>query len=537
MPGWNVPLPSAVPIGGVPTGPRRFEWAASHPASLVWVEALDGGDPNAEVSHRDRWMMLRAPFAGRRPGGDEDATPTWEPTELLRTEHRATGLDWFAKQGLVLASEYDRERRWRRSTLHSIDTDAPPRVLEDRSARDAYGDPGRTLTVIGPYGRRVVQVEDGKMLRAGRGSSADGDLPFLDRQDLISGETERVWRSAQGSYESVLHVLGVRSPDGSVELRFVTRHEAPKTAPNLRMRAEGSDEFLPITEFPDPQPELRGVGKAMVRYPRADGVPLSATLYLPEDRRPGERLPVVIWGYPLEYSDDATAGQVRGSAARFTRLRGTSHLYLTTLGYAVLDGATMPVVGDAKTMNDTFIEQLVASAEAAVRYVVDEGIADPDRIAIAGHSYGAFMTANLLAHSDLFACGIARSGAYNRTLTPFGFQSEQRSLWEATDAYLRVSPFLAADGIDEPLLLIHGALDNNSGTFPMQSERMFHALQGLGGTARLVMLPGEGHGYRARESVLHTLAEMSSWLETHMGPREGVPVEATAPKVDGPSKD
>lgn len=123
------------------------------------------------------------------------------------------------------------------------------------------------------------------------------------------------------------------------------------------------------------------------------------------------------------------------------------------------------------------------------------------------------MTANLLAHSDLFRAGIARSGAYNRTLTPFGFQSERRTFWEAPEMYAKVSPFWYADKIKEPILLIHGEADNNQGTFPIQSERMFAAIRGNGGTARLVMLPLEAHGYAAKESTEHTLFEMVQWFD------------------------
>jgi dipeptidyl aminopeptidase/acylaminoacyl peptidase len=269
---------------------------------------------------------------------------------------------------------------------------------------------------------------------------------------------------------------------------------------------------------------LRGVTQELVKYKRADGVELSATLYLPANRKEGERLPLFVWAYPLEFNDAATAGQVSGSPHRFVRVRGPSHLFLLTQGWAVLDNATMPIVGDPETMNDTFLEQIVAASQAAIDFAVERGVADRDRVAVGGHSYGAFMTANLLAHCDLFRAGIARSGAYNRTLTPFGFQSERRNIWEAPQSYLKLSPFLSANKINEPLLLIHGEKDNNMGTFPIQSERMYQAIQGNGGKARLVMLPHESHGYRSREAVLHTLAEMFEWLDTHVkqaAPRRG----------------
>jgi dipeptidyl aminopeptidase/acylaminoacyl peptidase len=297
---------------------------------------------------------------------------------------------------------------------------------------------------------------------------------------------------------------------------FVTRHETPTAPPNYYLMDLRRGLRAMLTEFPDPQPTLRGITKQLLTYARADGVPLSATLYLPADYEPGARLPLLVWGYPREFNDVGTAGQVSGSTDRFTRLGGTSHLLLVTQGYAVLDGATMPIVGDAETMNDTFVTQLVASAQAAIDVLVDKGVADPERVGVAGHSYGAFMTANLLAHSDIFRAGIARSGAYNRTLTPFGFQSERRTLWQAPETYFTVSPFMHADHIQEPLLLIHGEADNNSGTFPMQSRRLYQAIKGNGGTARLVMLPGESHGYSAEESVLQVLAEMIDWMDLHV---------------------
>jgi dipeptidyl aminopeptidase/acylaminoacyl peptidase len=298
--------------------------------------------------------------------------------------------------------------------------------------------------------------------------------------------------------------------------QFITRHETPTQPPNYLLRRPGNAAPLALTRFPDPAPKLRTIQKQLVTYSREDGEDLSFTLYLPPDYRPGTRLPTVLWAYPREFTDADNAGQVAGSTNRFTTISGNSHLFFTLHGYAVLDGATMPVVGTTKTANDTYLDQITASARAAIEKAVALGVTDPDRVGVGGHSYGAFMTANLLAHSDLFRAGIARSGAYNRTLTPFGFQNERRTLWEAPEMYLQNSPFLAANKINEPLLLIHGELDNNSGTFPMQSERLFEAIKGNGGTARLVMLPFESHSYEARESVEHVLWEMLTWFDRHV---------------------
>ena len=386
-----------------------------------------------------------------------------------------------------------------------------------------YADPGRPLTFTTPNGHTAIRAAGGAMLLVGSGAGPDGDRPFLRRFDMSSFETTELWRCGEDAYEFVVDVLQTGSD-------FITRRETPSDPPNYFVRSLAGDNARQLTEFRDPAPELQGLHKELVTYQRADGVPLSATLYLPPGYDAGsphkERLPLIVWAYPREFSDPDTAGQVRGSPMRYTRLAGPSHLFMLTQGYAVMDAATMPIVGDAESMNDTFVEQIVSSAAAAIDYAAERGVADPERVAVGGHSYGAFMTANLLAHCDLFRAGIARSGAYNRTLTPFGFQSERRTLWEATDTYVEVSPFLQAASIDEPILLVHGQEDNNSGTYPIQSERLYHALAGLGGTARLVMLPHESHGYRARESVLHVLAEQTDWLDRwvkHAEPRTPAP--------------
>ena len=496
---FDVPLATNVPIDGVRTGPRRVTWHASEPATLVWCEALDGGDPERDVPHRDRWRSLEAPFALE------------EARELVRVEERARGVAFLPDPRLFVTTEYDRDRRWTRTLLHELGSSASPRALEDRSVRDRYGDPGALVFAPGARSRGLLWLRDGWLYRAGEGATGEGALPFLRRQSLATLASEELWRCASGSYERVVALL----PGDEGAPRFVTSHEDPASPPNLRLRVAGSDEVVPWTAFPDPTPALRGVEQRLVRYPRADGVELSGTLYLPPGTTPGARLPLLVWAYPIEFNDAATAGQVAGSPWRFTTVRGASHLALVTQGFAVLDGATMPIVGDPETMNDTFREQIVASAEAALVYLADQGIADRGRAIVGGHSYGAFMAANLLAHSNLFRAGIARSGAYNRTLTPFGFQSERRTLWQARDTYVALSPYLCADRIDEPLLLIHGERDDNSGTFPIQSENLFQAIAGNGGTARLVLLPLESHGYRARESVLHVLAEMVDWCRRY----------------------
>ena len=368
-----------------------------------------------------------------------------------------------------------------------------------------------------PNGTNLIRQFGDEIFLSGNGASPDGDRPFLRRMNLKTLKTDEIFRSNKGEYESFVAIV---DDNGS---QFMTRKESPSEPPNiyLHQRCPPDTNCLAVsdrklTEFTDQVPILRGIKKQLVKYKRADGVDLSFTLYLPPGYKEGTRLPTVVWAYPLEFTDSSTAGQVTGSTSRFTQIGGISHLFFLLQGYAVLDDTTMPVVGDPLTVNDTFVKQIVDSAAAAIDKGVEMGVVDRDRVGVGGHSYGAFMTANLLAHSDLFRAGIARSGAYNRTLTPFGFQSERRTFWEAPDLYAKVSPFFVANKINEPLLMIHGEADNNQGTFPIQSERLFAAISGLGGTARLVMLPLQSHGYAAQESTEHTLYEMVQWFDKYV---------------------
>ena len=507
------PLGDRIPMEGVPLGPRNVTWHPAEPATLVWTEAQDGGDPARPAELRDIWYARAAPFQ--------------EPArELARLAQRASGLAALSESGRLLVSEYDRDRRWTRTwLLDPRQSDFAPRLIEDRSNNDRYGDPGTPLSEPNDRGQSVVRERGGRILRSGPGHSPAGPRPFLAREDLASGEREILWRSAEGRYESVAALLDEQLTGAA--LVFASESA---TEPTNYFAWSTGQEPRPLTDFADPTPQLRQIRQELLTYQRADGVPLSGTLYLPADYQEGTKLPLFIWAYPLEYNDSKTAGQVTNTTTRSLRLRGATHLALLLAGYAVLDNATMPIVGDPETMNETFIEQIVAAAQAAIDACVARGVCAPEHVVVGGHSYGAFMTANLLAHSDLFRAGIARSGAYNRSLTPFGFQSERRTLWQAPQTYIELSPFFAADRIDEPLLMIHGEMDSNPGTFPTQSERLYAAVKGNGGTARLVMLPAEDHGYQARESCLHAIAEMVDWCERFVRPTPPTPTEAAAPR-------
>jgi dipeptidyl aminopeptidase/acylaminoacyl peptidase len=490
----DVPMADAVPMNGVITGPRAYRWAPLDPATLIWVEALDKGDIRNAVPQRDRIVSLKAPFK-------DDAT------DVGRTEFRFGGAEWTDK-GTILLTENDRKTRKTRTWLLNADWSAP-RKLWDRRQQDAYTHSGTPMRRPGK--NTVFQVGDVVYL-SGQGASAQGDRPFVDALNLSTLATERTIRSDETNYEAAVALL---DEQGS---RLLTRRESKTDPPNYFVRDLRSGASQPVTDFKDPHPLITNAmaNRMFVTYKRKDGVGLSGTLYLPVGYQKGTRVPMLVWAYPREFVDADAASQVVGSPNRFTSVGGSSHLLLLTQGYAIFDGPTMPIVGPGETANDTYVEQLVASAEAAIEKAVELGIADRARIGVGGHSYGAFMTANLLAHSDLFAAGVARSGAYNRTLTPFGFQAETRTFWEIPEIYAKMSPFWNAHKINEPILLIHGEADDNSGTFPIQSERLYMALKGHGATVRYVTLPHEAHGYAARESNLHVLAETIEWLDKYV---------------------
>ncbi|HRI62319.1 MAG TPA: prolyl oligopeptidase family serine peptidase, partial [Saprospiraceae bacterium] len=413
--------------------------------------------------------------------------------------------NWLAAKDQAMLAEYDRDRRWATTYRLDLNNPAAKDTFFDLSVNDDYNDPGQPVYERQPNGDYVLAQDGEWVYFDNAGASPEGEFPHLDRLNLRTKQKEVLYQCPPNAFEEFMAFVG------KDRNRVITRYQSKKEVPNFVLVNLATKEHKALTRFTDPAPQLTGIEKRLVKYTRKDGVPLSGTLYLPTTYRPGERLPLFIWAYPLEYSDAATAGQVRGSDNTFTFYRNDSPLFFATQGYAVLMDATIPIVGDPETMNNTFVEQATSSGRAAIDYLDSLGIIDRNRVGVGGHSYGAFMTANLLAHSDDYAYGIARSGAYNRTLTPFGFQSERRSFWEAQDIYMNVSPFTHADKINEPLLLIHGEADNNPGTHTMQSERLYQAIKGNGGTARLVLLPHESHGYRARESVLHVLAETFDW--------------------------
>jgi dipeptidyl aminopeptidase/acylaminoacyl peptidase len=495
----SLPLADRVPLAGVRTGPRSYQWLQDNPATLLWAQALDGGDPKAKVPNRDAVMLIAAPFSG-------------QPAEIFKTGERFRSLQPLAN-GKALVENYERVKRIVRTFEISLDQPGPGKPTNDArlifslNEHDAYHNPGTPVLKTTPDGRRQVIQSGDEIYLEGEGSSPTGDHPFLDRFNLATGKAQRLFQSDGSAYETIAAVL---DDSGT---RLLTRRESPTDPPNYYIRS--GSELKPLTRFPDPTPQTAGISKQLVTYKRADGVPLSFTLYLPAGYKPGTKLPALVWAYPYEFSDAATAGQVTGHAPQaFSELN--YHQLFVLQGFALLDNAAMPIIGDAETVNNTYVEQLVMDAQAAVDKAVEMGVVDRDRVGVFGHSYGAFMTANLLAHSKLFRAAVAESGAYNRTLTPFGFQAEERTFWEAPDVYTKMSPFWYADKIKTPILLIHGEADDNTGTYPIQSERMFAAIRGNGGTVRLVLLPAEAHGYRGKESLEHVLYEELTWFDKYL---------------------
>jgi len=506
----SLPLADRVPIAGVPVGPRDFSWRSTEPATLVWAEALDDGDWKVKVAARDKVLLQKAPFGS-------------PAVEITRTEQRYVGFAWGEQAGTALLSEYDENRHWRRTFVIDVDDQQPKqRLIWDLSTDERYANPGTPVKRQLANGAWVVREEGDSIYLSGIGSSPDGDRPFLDRLDLKTLKSERLFRSDKDCYEQFISFTG---PDTKT---FLTWHQSPTDPPNAFLRTLGkpvsndapageaafTSTSAALTHIPDPAPAVRAIKKRLVKYKRADGLDLSFTLYTPPDYKEGTRVPTILYAYPLDYADASKAGQVTGSQETFTQLR--QYRLLLLAGYAIIDNAAFPIVGDPKKAYDTYLEQLVADAKAAVDEAVRLGVADPDRIGVTGHSHGALMTANLVAHSGLFRAGVATSGSYNKTLTPFGFQNERRSVWEASDVYLKVSPFFFADKLKTPLLIVHGAEDANPGTTPIQSTKLYEAIRGNGGTTRLVVLPHEPHWYTAMESNEQLVYEMLRWFDKYV---------------------
>ncbi len=491
------PLQDEVPIGGTYKGPRDFEWQPLKDAALIWVEALDEGDPKNKVPHRDKVMRLIAPFKE-------------EPKEIFWLEHRFSNIGWSEIEDEIIFSEYDRDKLWKKKWLYKIGTEKPA-LLFDMSIREKYNNPGKLVHRITERGEQVfVKSGNAVFFINNTGATPEGNFPYLAKFDLKTKESIILFHCKKDFHETISGFIGEKMD------KIAIRSESKTIPPNYHLIDLKTGEWKKISDNKNPYPELTELKVELITYTRKDGIPLSGTLYLPASYKKGERLPLIISAYPVEHADSATASQIDISPNRFVRFGSSSTKYLALDGYAVLSGATIPIVGDPETVNETFIEQTVHSVEAAITYLNERGIIDPERVGITGHSYGAFMATNVLAHSNLCAAGVAKTGAYNRTLTPFGFQKERRTFWQAKDFYIEISPFAQADKINEPLLLIHGENDPNSGTYPLQSRRMYQALKGNGAITRLVILPYEGHGYYARESLLHVLQETIEWFDKYV---------------------
>lgn len=503
----DAPLIEELPKGfmAVQMGPRRISWRDDQPATLIWAEALDNGDPENEVEYRDIVFQLPAPFTAR-------------PRQLVKSKLRYSGIQWGDNNTAVLYSRWWNTRTSRVVFFNPTDPASEPKLFVERNYQDRYSDPGSFVTTKNDFGRNILEISNGNLHLIGDGYSPEGKLPFIDRYSLNEHSAQRIYQAKPGEMlESITRMLDTEKG------LILTRLESSTSFPNYYIRDINDASLEQISFFENPFKAVQDVHKEVITYKREDGLELSGTLYLPVgyDKEKKEKMPMLMWAYPREYVDAASASQVTSSSNQFTYMHYGSPLYWVNRGYVVLDNAAFPIIGEGNDLpNDTFVEQLVANAKGAIDAVDELGYIDRNRVAVGGHSYGAFMTANLLSHSNLFAAGIARSGAYNRTMTPFGFQAEERNYWEAPEVYNTMSPFMQSHKMKTPLLLIHGEADNNSGTYPMQSERYFNALKGLGAPVRLVMLPNESHGYAARESIMHMLWEQDEWLETYVKNKE-----------------
>ncbi|WP_370086546.1 prolyl oligopeptidase family serine peptidase [Ekhidna sp.] len=486
--------------------PRSFNWRADKPATMVWTKALDGGDPALEMEYHDEVFELEAPFTGNE-------------RSVLKVKNRLSYIQWGTDEVAIAHDYWFDNRNTKSYVFNPSDNSKEPKIIVDRNYQDAYSDPGNFVTSKNKLNQYVLSMNNGNVYLMGDGFTDEGQFPFVDQMNLASGKTTRLYQSAYtDKVEDLIDAIDMSKGE------LLVRIESPTEYPNYYLRnIKKKIALRPITQFENPFKSIQDVHKEVITYKRDDGVELTGTLYLPigYDKEKKEKMPMIMWAYPVEYKDKASAGQNTTNPNEFIYPYYGSPVFWVTRGYVVLDDAAFPIIGEGDEQpNDSFRKQLVANGKAAIDAVDALGYIDRNRVGVGGHSYGAFMVANLLSHSDLFAAGIARSGAYNRTLTPFGFQREERSYWEAPEVYNTMSPFMHADKMKTPLLLVHGEADNNSGTYPMQSERYFNALKGLGGPARLVMLPKESHGYRAKESIMHVLWEQDQWLEEHVKNRD-----------------
>ncbi|MDN3606937.1 alpha/beta hydrolase family protein [Kaistella yonginensis] len=495
----ETPLNEIMPKGfsSVREGKRNISWRDDQPATLVFAEALDGGDQAKKVTYRDEIFTWEAPFNAA-------------PKSFFKTQQRFGGIDW-SNGNFAIVSDSWYDTRNSKSYLINL-KDHSSKIIDDRNYQDVYSNPGNFVENKNQFGRNVIDIKNNKAQLIGPGFTKDGQFPFIDELDLVTMKKNRMYTSKlKNSKESIVDILDAKSGQVLVVEQSASQY------PNYFVRNIKNGKATAVTHFANPFESIKNVYKEVITYKRNDGVELTGTLYLPANydrKNPKEKLPLLIWAYPREFVSKDTAGQNTQNPNDFTFPSYGSFIYWVTKGYAVLDDAAFPIIGEGNAQpNDTFITQLVANGKAAIDAVDKLGYIDRTKVAVGGHSYGAFMTANLLTHSKDYACGIARSGAYNRTLTPFGFQSEQRNYWDVPDIYNTMSPFMQANKMKTPLLLIHGEADNNPGTFTLQTERYFQALKNLGAPVRMVLLPKESHGYAAKESILHTLWEQDQFLE------------------------
>jgi dipeptidyl aminopeptidase/acylaminoacyl peptidase len=543
------PNPDAPRRGGAeptdPDGRRDLTWRPDgngmsflqlEPARKDAKDAKETKDAKdaKEPPRKDRVMQWLPPF------GKDDAKVVYE------TPHRIASAQYSADCKLLfLTQTIDGQRQ-----ITAVDLDDPkttyviyrapaagrggPPKRDDGDAKkddtDGEQPPGRggqfgaaggggpsLLTRTAGGGVRVVRISSGGDVyltgtERARGGDAPFPRPYIDRVNIKTGKKDRIFEGKGEMLETIDAV------DGDDITRVFTTRQKTDVVPDSYVTELDGGKVTKLTDNVDHFAWFRDLKVQRFQVTRVDGFRFWVRVTTPPDAK--GKLPALFWIYPREYADQAAYNASAGRTAaantgRYTTPGPRSMALLTLAGYAVVE-PDVPIVGPPGRMNDNYIPDLRNSLWAAIDELDKRGLIDRDRLAVGGHSYGGFSTANALAHTPFFKAGIAGDGNYNRTLTAMTFQTERRHLWDARETYLEMSPLLWANRVNGALLMYHGMEDANVGTDPIHAEHLFRALDGLGKPAALYMYPHEGHGPVAQETVLDLWARWVAWLDMHV---------------------
>lgn len=379
-----------------------------------------------------------------------------------------------------------------------------------------YATPGNLMTRRGTRGGQVAMMssDSAVFLQGTRyfpNYLEQAPREFIDKVVIATGQKTNVFTGAADMYEDVAAAL-----DDDLN-RVIVIRESPKQVPDSWLRDMKTGQLTKLTNNRDYTPEYTNAVRRRVVVSRPDGIRFVTNVTLPSDWREGTRLPAFFWFYPYEYTSQSEYDRTlrNYNANRFPSGGTRTMEYLTTQGYAVVN-FNPPIIGEQGRMNDNYVADLRMNLYAVIDELDRQGWIDRNRLGIGGHSYGAFSTANAMVHTPFFKAGIAGDGMYNRTLTPNGFQSERRDLWEGQDTYLEMSPMLHVDQMQGALLMYHGMEDQNVGTAPISSIRMMQALRAQGKNSSLFMYPYEDHGPATLETNLDLWARWTAWLHIYV---------------------